>query len=303
MKDLCKIAGISKQALWSDARRQRKREAIVATVVDHITQIRQDHKRMGCRRMYYYDPNFSPIGRDIFEQIGLTNGFRLKRRRNVQRTTWSQSKEVYTNKIEGKELNGINQVWQSDIFYTKIEGDAYYGVDIMDVYSRTLLAVVLSQSLAAAQLLKALKLAIAVRKGHDLRGCIFHSDRGSQYIDRRVKIILAEHGMIGSMCLLPQENAYIERLQGTLQEEYLDQTSLTKKNLSRQVKKVVSLYNRKRPHSSLAMIAPHAFEQIIERMDENSRPVMKIYCWDHGFSTISPVINKKKKEAKKKKST
>lgn len=303
MKDLCKIAGISKQALWSDARRQRKREAIVATVVDHITQIRQDHKRMGCRRMYYYDPNFSPIGRDIFEQIGLTNGFRLKRRRNVQRTTWSQSKEVYTNKIEGKELNGINQVWQSDIFYTKIEGDAYYGVDIVDVYSRTLLAVVLSQSLAAAQLLKALKLAIAVRKGHDLRGCIFHSDRGSQYIDGRVKIILAEHGMISSMCLLPQENAYIERLQGTLQEEYLDQTSLTKKNLTRQVKKVVSLYNRKRPHSSLGMMSPQAFEQMIGQMNENPRPVMKIYRWDHGFSTILPVINKKKKEAKKKKST
>jgi len=303
MKDLCQIAGISKQALWSHARRQQNRGATVDAVVEHIINIRKEHKRMGCRRMYYYEPDFSLVGRDIFEQIGLKNGFRLKRLRNKQRTTLSQSKEVYTNKIEDLEITGINQVWQSDIFYTKVEGEAHYGVDIVDVYSRNLLALVVSQSMAAVQLLKALKMAIASRKGHDLRGCIFHSDRGSQYIDGRVKAILAEHSMIGSMCLLPQENAYIERLQGTLQKEYLDETSLTKMNLSRQIKIIVSLYNRKRPHSSLGMMTPHAYEQMTEKMDENSRPGMKIYCWDHGFSTISPVINKKKKEAKKKKST
>ncbi len=303
MKDLCQIAGISKQALWSHAKRQQNLGATAHTVIEHIINIRKEHKRMGCRRMYSCDSDFSLVGRDIFEQIGLKNGFRLKRLRNKQRTTWSQTKEVYTNKIEDLEVTGINQVWQSDIFYTKVEGEVNYGVDIVDVYSRNLLALVISPSMAADQLLKALKMAIAYRKGHDLRGCIFHSDRGSQYIDGRVKAILAEHGMIGSMCLLPQENAYIERLQGTLQQEYLDEMQLTKKNLARQVKKVVSLYNRKRPHSSLGMLTPHAYEQMTEKMDENSRPVMKIYRWDHGFSTNSPVINKKKKEAKKKKST
>jgi putative transposase len=303
MKDLCQIFGISKQALWSHARRQQQREATAEAVVDHIKVIRKNHTRMGSRRMYYYDPDFSMVGRDIFEQIGLANGFRLKRRSNVQRTTLSQSKEIYTNKIEGKEINGINQVWQSDIFYTKVEGKDYYGVCVEDVYSRTLLALVVSQSLAADQLLKALKMAIAARKGHDLRGCIFHSDRGSQYIDGRVKQLLRDQKMLGSMCLLPQENAYVERLQGILQGEYLDEMALTNENLSRQVKKVVSLYNQKRPHSSLGMMSPQAFEQMVGQMDENSRPVMKIYRWDHGFSTISPVINKKKKEAKKKKST
>jgi putative transposase len=303
MKDLCKIAGFSKQALWSHARRQQQREATAEAVVNHIKVIRKSHARMGCRRMYYYNPDFSPVGRDIFEQIGLANGFRLKRRFNKRRTTLSQSQEVYTNKIEGKEINGINQVWQSDIFYTKVEGEAYYGVCVEDVYSRTLLALVVSRSLAANQLLKALKMAIAARKGHDLRGCIFHSDRGSQYIDGKVKKLISDQKMIGSMCLLPQENAYVERLQGILQGEYLNEMPMTKENLSRQVRKVLSLYNRKRPHSSLGMMSPQVFEQMTEKMDENSRPVMKIYRWDHGFSTISPVINKKKKEAKKKKST
>lgn len=303
MKEIYQIAGISKQALWSHNKRHKQRIATAAAVVDHISNIRKEHKRMGCRRMYYYDREFSVVGRDIFEQIALENGFRQKRKRNVRRTTWSQRVEVYPNMIEGREINGINQVWQSDIFYTKVEGQDHYGVCILDVYSRHLLALVMSQSLSADQLVKALKKAIAVRKGHNLRGCIFHSDRGSQYIDGRVKTMLNDHGMIGSMCLLPQENAYVERSQGILQEEYLDEMPLTKKTLTGQVKKVVSLYNRKRPHSSLGMMTPQAFEQMTEKMDKNSCPVMKIYRWDHGFSTISPVINKKKKEAKKKKST
>lgn len=303
MKELHQIAGISKQALWSHNKRQQQRTATEASVVDHIAHIRKEHPRMGCRRMYYFDREFSLVGRDAFEKIGLENGFRLKRRRNARRTTWSQRVEVHPNRIEGREINDINQAWQSDIFYTKVEGDDYYGMGIMDVYSRNLLSIVLSKSLAADNLVKALNLAIQVRKGHDIRGCIFHSDRGSQYIDGRIKEIIEDKGMIGSMCLLPQENAYIERLQGILQQEYLNEMPLTKKNLSRQVKKVLSLYNRKRPHSSLGMMTPHALEQMTEKMDENSRPVMKIYRWDHGFSTISSVINKKKKEAKKKKST
>jgi putative transposase len=303
MKDLYQIVGISKQALWSHARRQQKLSAVEEAVVDHIKHIRKTHKRMGCRRMYYYDPDFALVGRDHFEQIGLENGFRLKRRRNVHRTTWSQRVEVYSNKIAGLEINGINQVWQSDIFYITIEGRTYYGIDIVDVYSRRLLALIVSQSMAADQLVKALRMAISVRKGSDLRGCIFHSDRGSQYIDGKVKQLMQDQQMIRSMGLLPQENAYIERLQGTLKEEYFEAITLTEQNLSQQVKKVVSLYNDKRPHSSLGMMTPHAFEQMIEKMDENSRPVLLIYQWDHGFSTKPPVINKKKKEAKKKKST
>lgn len=77
--------------------------------------------------MYYMAKDESPVGRDIFERIGLSNGFRVMRTRSVIKTTWSQRIEYYPNLIEGKVLNGINQVWQSDIFYIMSQGIVFMG--------------------------------------------------------------------------------------------------------------------------------------------------------------------------------
>jgi putative transposase len=295
MKELYKIAGISKQALWSHNKREQERTCQTSQVISSIQNIRKNHKRMGCRRIYYACKDISPVGRDIFERVGLENGFRLKRKRNVTKTTWSQRVEVYPNRIEGKIINGINQVWQSDISYIRIEGCANYVVCIEDVYSRKILALRLSKSLSAEQLLKALKIALLERRGTVVAGCIFHSDRGSQYIDKRVKKLIKDHQMIGSMCLLPQENAYVERIHGTIKFEYLYEMELTDTNKYRQIKKVVALYNDKRPHSSLGMMTPTAFEQAVEKMEENTRPVMQVYQWKHDLLTKPLVFNKRKK--------
>jgi len=295
MKELCQIAGISKQALWSHKKREQVHCSKTEQVIAAMNQIRKDHKRMGSRRMYYSCEETPPVGRDIFERIGLENGFRLKRLRNVRKTTWSQCVEVFPNRIEGIIINGINQVWQSDIFYIKIEGVSNYGICIEDVYSRKILALHISTSLSAEQLLKALRMAVRERKGTKVAGCIFHSDRGSQYIDRGVKKFLQDNQMPGSMCKLPQENAYVERVQGTIKYEYLFEMELTNKNKYKQIRKSIHLYNDKRPHTSLGMMTPTAFEQAVEKMDENLRPEMKIYQWNHDLSTNSGVFNKRKK--------
>ncbi len=300
MKELCKIASISKQALWSHNKREDERRSIADQVIAKMVKIRKYHKRMGSRCMYYGCDEPPPVGRDIFERIGLENGFRLKRQRNVYKTTWSQRVEVFANRIEGITINGINQVWQSDIFYINIEGRPNYGFCIEDVYSRKILAINLSTSLSAEHLLKTLRMAVGARKGQSLAGCIFHSDRGSQYIDHGVKAFLKDHQMLGSMCKLPQENAYVERVQGTIKYEYLFVNELTNKNKYNQVRKAVSLYNDKRPHSSLKMICPTTFEESVEKMDENLRPKMQIYQWNPELSTKSEVFNKEKSNKKEK---
>ncbi|MDP3013361.1 MAG: DDE-type integrase/transposase/recombinase, partial [Candidatus Subteraquimicrobiales bacterium] len=235
MKDMYAIADISKQALWQHNKRQEEASRITSGVVEMINKVRINHKRMGCRRIYYTSKESLPIGRDRFEQIGFANCFKLRFKRNVMKTTWSQRVEVYPNLIEGMVLNGINQVWQSDIFYLKVEGVDYYGVSIEDVYSRRLLALHLSKSLDAGQNVKALKKALKVRKKSNLISCIFHSDRGGQYISDSHKTLLKGAGMKISMCKMPQENAYVERVQGTLKHEYLFEHNLTEDNLHKMV--------------------------------------------------------------------
>ena len=303
MKDLYAIAGLTKQALWNHKKRQDINDNTTRQIVEKIKDIRKHHKRMGCRHMYFACEEALPVGRDAFEQIGLANGFRVKRKRNVMKTTWSQRLEIYPNLVEGLTINGINQVWQSDMFYIKIEGKNYYGVTIMDVYSRKLLALHISKSLSAVQLKAAMKKALRVRSGQKIRGCIFHSDRGSQYISISHKRLLNDQGIKISMCLLPQENAYVERVQGTIKYDYLEPFEISEKNLRYMSPKIMRYYNQERPHSNLNMITPDNFEHLLAKLPENLRPEMTIFKWDHEISTKSPVINKKKKEAKKKKST
>lgn len=302
MKELYSIAGISKQALWKYEERQEHMNEITGQVISVMDDIRSRHKRMGCRSMYYASRVPVLVGRDIFEEIGFANGFKLKRRPNKLKTTWSQRVKIYPNLIEGKVINGINQVWQSDIFYIKIEKVDYYGVSIEDIYSRRLLALHLAKDLRAIQVAMALKKALIARKGMDLTGCIFHSDRGSQYISDQIIQLLTDNHMEISMCKLPQENAYVERVQGTMKHQYLFEADLKEKNLNRQVRKILDLYNKEKPHSCLHMMTPLAFEKMVEKMKENQRPKLQIFKWSNNLLTNSEVIDKKEKSTKKEKS-
>lgn len=278
MKDMLALSDYSKQALFKYRRRVNVVDGLKQEVLVSMSDIRTRHKRMGCRAMYYAtsDP---PVGRDRFEQIGFANGFKLKRRTNVVKTTWGQRVEVYPNLIEGMTVNGINQVWQSDIFYCKVENKDCYGVTIIDVYSRRLLALHMSYSMRAEHLVKALQQAIKSRKGMDISGCIFHSDRGSQYISKSVKQLITWSAMKMSMCKMPQQNAYVERIQGTLKNDYLNEHILTTGNLQSVVSRIKSYYNNERPHSSLKMMCPARFETYVNTIVHSHRPETHIYQW------------------------
>lgn len=175
-------------------------------------------------------------------------------------------------------------------------------MSIEDVYSRKLLALHLAKDLRALQVERALKKALIVRKGTDISECIFHSDRGSQYISDQVTQLLLDNKMQISMCKMPQENAYVERVQGTIKHQYLFEADLKEKNLSNQIRKIQNLYNDEKPHRYLKMMTPTAFEKMVEKLNENQRPKLQIFKWSNNLLTNSEVIDKKEKSSKKEKS-
>lgn len=280
MKDLYQLAGISKQALWKSQKREQLNFEKMKATIRIIQRIRQRHKRMGCRSVYYTSKIKPPVGRDAFIAIGYANGFRLKRRRNKRKTTWSQQVEVFPNLINGMALTRINQVWQSDIFYHQENGRDYYGITIIDVYSRRLLALHLSRSLRATENVKALYQAIRSRPDQSIKGCIFHSDRGSQYISDVHKSLLKEYKMKPSMCKAPQENAYAEKVQDTIKNAYLVDIPLAGKNLNSICAHIKRLYNQEKAHTSLKNKTPMEFEKYVEKIPESDRPKELIFKWD-----------------------
>src|SRR6202022_1004400 len=76
-------------------------------------------------------------------------------------------------------LDGPNQVWVADITYIAIAVGFVYMAAILDAWSRRVVGYAISRSIDARLAVAALKAAIRARQ--PLKGCIHHSDRGSQY--------------------------------------------------------------------------------------------------------------------------
>ena len=105
------------------------------------------------------------------------------------------------------------------------------------------------------------------------------------------------------MCVLPQENAYAERVQGTLKNDYIVFENLREDNMTYVSSKIMRLYNNEKPHLGLKRMTPKDFEDYVDKLPQSDRPKMPIYQWNRELLTKSQLINKKKKVAKKKKST
>ena len=135
------LAGVTKQGHRQAVRRLGEERAKEPFYIGLIVEIRQMHPGMGLRTMY---GQFKPegIGRDGFVELGIEAGFRLRAPINPQITTRAVKNRRYLNLLEGRWFTGVNQVWSSDIFYFPLDGRHYYGVLVMDVYSRRIVGLV-----------------------------------------------------------------------------------------------------------------------------------------------------------------
>jgi putative transposase len=135
--------------------------------------------------------------------------------------------------------------------------------------------------------MKALQMMIKRRGKENIKGLIHHSDRGSQYNCNEYLDILKEHGIKVSMCNEAWENAYAERINRSIKDEYLRHRKIDcLQTLKKEMDRAVRLYNTKRPHSSLPQqMAPESFENYVYNLSKKKRPVMMIYKADEVLST------------------
>ena len=277
MKDLHEVAGISKQAFHKARIARSKADVKAQEFLKQADKIRKEHPGVGCRKMAV-DLVCRGWGRDKIEGLLLDNGYRVYHPRRFARTTDHRKAFYYSNCVEGLELNNINQVIQTDITYYRIKEKFFYIVFIIDVYSRRIVGHWVSKWMHAEANIKALNQMLALRKNTQLKGLVHHSDRGSQYVDHEYRKILFDHDMIPSMCKNAWENAYIERINRTIKEEYLDGWEINDyTTLSRKLKQAVHHYNYKRRHESLEMLSPVDFEKSVEKMKPDQRCKLTIY--------------------------
>jgi transposase InsO family protein len=266
--------GISKQAVDQYDKRQIEFDSKMLSSIEYVDLIRKEHPGCGVEKIYYtLKPDF--IGRDRFIEHFMELGYRLKTHKNYHRTTRSSS-FYYPNLIKGIVVNAPSTIWQTDITYFRIGEEFYYGIFIIDVYTKEIVGHKVSGHMRATANIAVLKKAL---KNHQ-KPEIHHSDRGSQYTCKKYIELLEKSESKVSMGLCAQDNAYAERINQTIKYEYLHcWNPKTYNQLVNQVDKAVKQYNNKRIHNGFRPLkmTPVEFKNYVLNLPKQERPTETIY--------------------------
>jgi hypothetical protein len=270
--------GISKQSVNQSRKRQKEFDLELQDLIQQADFIRSEHPGCGVEKLYMtMQPRY--IGRDKFCEIFMNLGYRVRRVRNYQRTTIPLHYN-YPNLIEGMIVYKPYQVIQSDITYYDINGIFYYIVFIIDVYTREILGYHVGDNMRAKCNEIALRMTLnKINKGQQ-ENMIHHSDRGTQYGSNLYIGILKEAKIHISMGVIAQDNAYAERINGTIKNEYLKLWKINSlKDLKRLTKKAVNHYNTKRVHLGFNnKYSPLGFKGTLVNLSTKKRPKVIIYA-------------------------
>lgn len=261
VEDICREHGKSRQAFYQMREREKQRTGCEDIAVRLVAEERKQQPKIGTRKLYdiFYEPlRLLKIGRDKLFDLLRRRGLLVRRRRRAPGTThWWHRLRRYENLTAAFKPSRPNELWVSDMTYIPVEDKFAYASIITDAFSRKIVGYRLEPTLEAVGPHKALKQALKEADSTD--GLIHHSDQGVQYCSAMYTDTLKKHGCRISMTSggRPSENALAERVNGTLKHEYLLGEGFNSFEQAKQaLEEAVQLYNKRRPHLSLAYEKP-----------------------------------------------
>jgi putative transposase len=159
----------------------------------------------------------------------------------------------------------INEKWCGDLTEIPTDEGTLYLATVEDLASRRLPGFALGEHHDAELAAGALKMAAATRGGN-VRGVVFHSDKGGEYTGDRFEATCVALGVTQSMGRVGSalDNAAAESFNSTLEWELLSRHHFaTKHQARREVAGFIDRYNRVRRHSTCEMRSPVDYEHLL----------------------------------------
>jgi len=192
-------------------------------------------------------------------------GIAAKMKRAFKRTTQVDSRRKAAPNLLQQEFSATmpNLKWAGDISYIGTKEGWLYIAVILDLFSRKVVGLAMSESMHTALIIKALEQALARRRpSGELQ---HHSDRGCQYTSEAFQALLDKHGIVCSMSGTGNcyDNAVVESFFHTLKTEcvYFENYATREQAMKSIFEYVERFYNNQRRHSTLGYVTPAEFER------------------------------------------
>lgn len=158
-----------------------------------------------------------------------------------------------------------NELWLGDITEHPTREGKLYVCAVKDVFSNRIVGYSIDTTMKSRIAVNALDNAVARRS--DVAGCVFHTDRGSQFRSRKVQRTLSRHRMVGSMGRVGAagDNAAMESFFSLLQKNVLDRRIWDTRDELRIAifTWIERTYHRRRRQTALGRLTPVEFELIM----------------------------------------
>lgn len=265
---LCQVLDVSARGLRAYRSRpasQRQRTDLV--VLAHIKE--QSRLSLGSYGRPRMTEELKEMGLNIgHRRVGRLmreNDIRVERSKKYKVTTDSNHAFNIAPNLLNRDFRAghPNQKWAGDISYVWTREGWLYLAVILDLHSRRVIGWAVSNRMKRDLAIRALKMAVALRQPP--KGCIHHTDRGSQYCSHDYQKLLRRHGFQVSMSAKGNcyDNAAVETFFKTIKAELIWRQSWPTRRAAEMAifNYINGFYNPRRRHSALGWKSPVAFER------------------------------------------